>query len=278
MSRKLALSLLLLASVACRKTETVAPQTPVHTAATQSVSTASPFADLPRGAPIPGHGVALWLIADDVKPASGGKLASWSNPQVPIAAAIAEKPELQPAIIANAINGHAVVRFDGWQNMMQTNIDIGPGRMPDATIIAVFNSRTDAKALRKLYGDDNGGFDRAVGLDNRGGDKNYVVFTGKEPAGSFNLKKNENYITSDQYSKTAFNGWVNGAATLTNVPAGWTGDALPNMYLGGSGTAYQEPWNGDLAEIIVYARVLTEKERIQVEDYLAAKYLVVVAR
>ncbi|MGZ5493796.1 MAG: hypothetical protein ACXW3E_10125 [Thermoanaerobaculia bacterium] len=277
MSRKLAISLLLLASVACKKTETAAPPTPVDTAATQSVSTASPFADLPKGAPIPGQGVALWLIADDVKPAAGGKLASWSNPQVPIAVAIAEKLELQPAIVANAINGHAVVRFDGWQNMMQTNIDIGPGRMPEATIIAVFNSKTESPALRKLYGDDNGGYDRAVGLDNRGGDKNYVVFAGKGVTGYFNLKAHENYITSDQYTMATFNGWVNGAAVQKDVPAEW-GDALPNLYIGGTGTVYNEPWMGDLAEIIVYARLLTEKERIQVEDYLAAKYLVVVAR
>ncbi|MGZ8812151.1 MAG: hypothetical protein ACXW29_13505, partial [Thermoanaerobaculia bacterium] len=250
MSRKLAISLLLLASVACKKTETAAPPTPVDTAATQSVSTASPFADLPKGAPIPGQGVALWLIADDVKPAAGGKLASWSNPQVPIAVAIAEKLELQPAIVANAINGHAVVRFDGWQNMMQTNIDIGPGRMPEATIIAVFNSKTESPALRKLYGDDNGGYDRAVGLDNRGGDKNYVVFAGKGVTGYFNLKAHENYITSDQYTMATFNGWVNGAAVQKDVPAEW-GDALPNLYIGGTGTVYNEPWMGDLAEIIV---------------------------
>jgi hypothetical protein len=277
MRRMTVFSLLLLAFVACRKTETAAPPAPIDTAATQSVSTASPYADLPKGAPIPGHGVALWLIADDLKVASGSKVASWSNPHVPIAAAVADKPELQPAIVANAINGHAVVRFDGWQNMMQTNVDISPGRMPDATIIAVFNSKTNANALRKLYGDDNGGYDRAVGLDNRGSDKNYVVFTGKGVTGYFNLKAHENYITSDQYMKTTFNGWLNGAPVLKDVPAEW-GDALPNFYIGGTGTVFNEPWMGDLAEIIVYARVLTEKERIQVEDYLAAKYLVTIAR
>ena len=33
-----------------------------------------------------------------------------------------------------------------------------------------------------------------------------------------------------------------------------------------------EPWLGDLAELIVYDRALTETERKQVEDYLNAKY------
>ena len=33
-----------------------------------------------------------------------------------------------------------------------------------------------------------------------------------------------------------------------------------------------QPWLGDLAELIVYDRALTETERKQVEDYLNAKY------
>ena len=35
---------------------------------------------------------------------------------------------------------------------------------------------------------------------------------------------------------------------------------------------------GDLAEIIVYARVLTDEERMRAEDYLAQKYGLTLAR
>ena len=71
---------------------------------------------------------------------------------------------------------------------------------------------------------------------------------------------------------------MNGAAALSKVTADWQEDALPNMYIGGSGTVYQEYWNGDVAEIIVYARKLSDAERAEVEDYLAKKYAVTLTR
>jgi hypothetical protein len=95
--------------------------------------------------------------------------------------------------------------------------------------------------------------------------------------GYFALKANETYVTTDQFTKTEFSGWVDGKPALTKVAAAW-GDALPNLYLGGTGTSYHEPWQGDLAEIIVYARVLTDQERGQVEDYLGKKYGVTITR
>ena len=73
----------------------------------------------------------------------------------------------------------------------------------------------------------------------------------------------------------------NGKKMLDKVAATWGAnpeDALPNLYIGGTGTSYHEPWQGDLAEIIVYARMLSDQERMQVEDYLAKKYGVALAR
>jgi len=228
-----------------------------------------------EAAPIPPSGVALWLVADDAKP---GSLASWSNPLVAGVTATADKPESQPTVVANAINGHAVVRFDGERNMLMTNVDISLARMPEATVFAVFNSKTDANSpLRKLYGDDDGGYDRAVGLDGRAGEKNYGVFKGNGVEGYFALKANETIVTADQFTKTDFSGWVNGKKELDKVAAAW-GDSLPNLYIGNTGTVYQEHWQGDLAEIVVYARVLTDQERMQVEDYLGKKYGVTIAR
>ncbi len=271
---------------ACKKKEEPTP--PPAAAETKTIETTSSAATttqqqvtvtLAAGAPIPANGVALWLIADDAKADGSGKLASWSNSAVAGVTASADKPELQPRVVAKAINGHAVVRFDGDQNMLVTNIDISPARMPDATVFAVFNSKSDlATPLRKLYGDDNGGYDRAAGLDDRAGEgMNYTVFTGNGVHGYFTLKADQAYVTTDQFTKTDFSGWVNGAAGPQKIAAAWE-DALPNLYIGGTGDSYHEPWQGDLAEMIVYARVLTDRERMQVEDYLAKKYGVQIAR
>ncbi|HMC22503.1 MAG TPA: hypothetical protein VKL19_11680 [Thermoanaerobaculia bacterium] len=285
MKKKLVvLSLCLIAISACKKKEEpTPPPAPAETKTAQSSSapaTPQSGVTLPAGAPIPATGVALWLIADDAKGDAAGKLASWSNGSVPGVTATADKPELQPAVVAKALNGHAVVRFDGDQNMLKTNVDISPAAMPDATVFAVFSSKTDAASpLRKLYGDDDGGYDRAVGLDDRGGGggKNYTVFSGQGAEGYFALKANETYVTADQFTKSDFSGWVNGKPALQKVTAAWE-TALPNLYIGGTGTSYHEPWQGDLAEMIVYTRVLTDQERMQVEDYLAKKYAVPITR
>jgi large repetitive protein len=286
--RTIALCLCLSAVVACKKAEQAPPPPPQQPAATQTqpATTTTPPPIVPQptvtlatGAPIPASGVALWLVADDAKPGADGKLASWSNAAVAGVTATADKADLQPTVVPGVLNGHAAVRFDGANNMLTTNIDISPARTPEVTVFAVFNSKTDAtNQLRKLYGDDDGGYDRAAGLDSRGSEgKNYTVFTGGGVEGDFVLKANESYLTADQFTKTDFSGWLNGKATLTKVAASWK-EALPNLYIGGTGTSYHEPWQGDLAEMIVYSRVLTDAERMQVEDYLGKKYGVAIAR
>jgi len=284
MKRALIAALLLVAVFACKKkeeapvVETPAPPPPAKTQPTETQKppvTPQQTVTLAAGAPIPASGVALWLQGDDAK---AGKLASWSNPLVANVTAATTDPAEQPEVVANVLNGHAVVRFDGEKNMLKTNIDISPARMPEATIIAVFNSKTDTPTpLRKLYGDDNGSYDRAAGLDNRAEGKNYTLFTGNGVEGDFQLEKDKPYLTVDQFGAKDVSTWVNGRVELAKVETGYE-EALPNLYIGGTGTSYHEPWMGDVAEIIVYARALTDQERAQVEDYLAHKYALTLQR
>lgn len=281
MKRFLGLALVL-SLVACKKQEAPAPP-PQPVAETKPVATPAPVvqpqttATLPAGSPIPASGVLLWLNGDDaLTSAANGKVLTWQNTGVPNVTAKAAKPEQAPAAAANALNGHATVQFDGTNQMLMTSIDISPSRMPEGTVITVFRSKTaDKSPLRKVYGDDNGGYDRAIGLDDRAEDKNFTLFSGSGVQGYFNLEADKPYIVVDEYSPKEFSGWVNGSAALTKVAASWgekPDDSLPNMYLGGTGTSYSEYWNGDIAEVIVYGRLLTDVERTQVEDYLAKKY------
>lgn len=274
----------LLAIFGCAK-EKPAEAPPTTTTAAETTTTAAETQPAPQtpqsavtlaaGAPIPGTGVLLWLSADDAV-AKDGKFQSWQNASVPNVPAKALHDDRLPAVVPNAINGHAAVRFDGTDQQLMTNVSIAPAQMPEGTVVSVFRSATsEATPFRKLYGDDNGGYDRAAGLDDRGSGKNYTVFTGNGVEGYFQLVANTTYVTVDEYSSNEFSGWVNGAPAITKAAAAWGAnpdDALPNLYLGGTGTAYGEFWNGDLVEIIVYARKLSDAERTQVVDYLAKKY------
>jgi hypothetical protein len=244
-------------------TETTAPRLEPQAAVT-----------LRAGAPIPATGVSLWLVADEATGGEGGATSSWANAQV-AGLTVEADPDAWPALVRNTLNGHAVVRFDGQNDMLKTNVDLGPERMPLATVFTVFNTATaEASPLRKLYGNDNGGYDRAVGLDDRSGDpaKNYCAFTGSGGVTPLSaIKANEFHIGADQFTANDFSSWIDGAPVASKVPATWS-DSLPNLYIGNTGTVYSEHWQGDLAEMIVYARTLTDAERMQVEDYLAKKY------
>lgn len=227
---------------------------------------------LAADAPVPATGVALWLIADEAKAGDGGGLASWANALVP---GLTVEADAWPTLVPNALNGHAVVRFDGENDMLKTNVNLNPESMPAATVFTVFSSATaEPSPLRKLYGNDDGGYDRAVGLDPRGGDpgKNYCAFTGSHGVTPiFAIKANEFHVGADQFTMTDFSSWIDGAPAVSKAPASWK-NSLPNLYIGNTGTSYSEHWQGDLAEMIVYARTLTDAERMQVEEYLAGKY------
>lgn len=268
-------------TVTTSETAAPAPAAPQVAAPAATVPRLEPQATvtLAAGAPIPAAGVALWLVAEEATGGEGGPVSSWPSVNVPGLVVEAE-PDAWPALVSNALNGHAVVRFDGQNDMLKTNVDLSPQHMPEATVFTVFNSATaEASPLRKLYGNDNGGYDRAVGLDDRGGDpaKNYCVFTGSGVTPLFSIKANEFHLGADQFTTSDFSSWMDGAPVVSKVQATWS-DSLPNLYVGNTGTVYSEHWQGDLAEMIVYARTLTDAERVQVEDYLAGKYGLVLMR
>jgi hypothetical protein len=274
--------LAVLAVVACRKPEAPATTSsapppaapPVATATTAAPPMPGPDVNIANAA-VPTSALELWLRADSgVTAGADGKVSSWAVEGSPVKAT-ANDPAKQPTLVPNAIGGKPAVHFDGGTNMLEANINIDPVAAPELTVISVFTSETEAaNPLRKLYGADDGGYDRAAGLDDRGGEgNNYTIFGGNGVIGIFKLAANTPYLTVDSYSQTKkmLNVWVNGAAAKQNQAIDH-GAALSKFYIGGTGTVYHEPWLGNVAEMLVYHRVLTDDERKKVEDYLAAKY------
>lgn len=270
--------------VACGPGEKPANDNPVTTATTATPATTTTVGT-PTAVParpdvkIPSEGLALWLAADELAKtgANENEITEWRSPNNMRAVAIGEGRA--PRLYANAINGKAAVRFDGENDLLQTNVNIDPEVMPNVTIVAVFNSRVaETETQRKLYGHDNGGYDRAAGIDGRAPTANYTIFGGSQSVVPFfTLEANRTYLTVDSYAPDALNAWVNGEKKVNAVPAKYD-SGLPHLYLGGTGPSFDEPWAGDIAEVLVYMRTLSDAERMQVEDYLAAKYGVALVR
>ena len=222
----------------------------------------------------PSDGALLWLRADcGVESGPDGEVSDWSSIVGSLHATQARVRQ-QPVLESQGLAGQAAVRFDGDDDKLAVDLDIHPAALPELTVITVFASETDQQTpLRKLYGSDDGGFDRAVGLDDRAmNGRNYTVFGGSsEVMGYFSLSPDTPYLTVDNFRADAFYGWVNGEVAIAGNAVS-NEEGLSKLYLGGTGIVFREPWQGPIAEMLVYGRSLTDEERIAVEDYLAAKY------
>ena len=268
----------------CRKKEEPAPAAPPPPVTTSSAATtttaASATAAAPEvtvaNAPIPTNGLELWLRGDyGVTADAAGKVTSWAVEGSSLKAE-AKKPGEAPSLVVGAINGKVAVRFDGEHNMLEVPMSIDAAGSPELTVISVWSSATaDKSPLRKLYGADDGGYDRAAGIDDRAADgSNYTVFAGnKGVVGIFTFAANTPTLTIENYANKKLNTWVNGAVAKANLDAEY--DHMVDLFfIGGTGRLYNEPWKGDLAEMLVYKRSLTDDERKKVEDYLMGKYSV----
>ena len=229
---------------------------------------------------VPIEGALLWLQADcGVQSGSDGKVSDWASIVGSLHATQSEA-HLQPVLEPDGLAGQAAIRFDGSFDTLAVDLNIHPAAYPELTVVTVFASDVeDPTTLRKLYGADDGGYDRAVGIDPRAPNgMNYTFFGGDaEVEGYFALTADTPYLTVDNFHGEAFDGWVNGAESAAGVPVSH-GEGLPIFYLGGHGTVFLEPWEGPIAEMLVYGRSLTQEERIKVEDYLAAKYDLTLSR
>lgn len=273
---------------ACKKKEEpapAAPPPPVTTSSAATTTTAAPATTtVPdvtvANGPVPVNGLELWLRADyGVTADATGKVTSWAVEGSPLKAATTDSTEM-PSLVAAAINGKPAIRFDGENNVLEVPMSIDAAASPELTVISVWSSATvDKSPLRKLYGADDGGYDRAAGIDGRAADgSNYTVFAGSGGvAGIFTFTANTPNLTIENYANKKLNTWVNGAVAKANLDAEY-GRMLDHFFIGSTGRVYHEMWKGDLAEMLVYKRSLTDDERKKVEDYLAGKYGLKVSR
>jgi hypothetical protein len=219
----------------------------------------------------------LWLPADSLSGAPGSPVASWPANAGPDAAQ--SNRARQPTLAE--LRGRAAVHFDGVDDVLESGLNISPSAHPELTIVALFSSDVDAMTpLRKLYGADDGGYDRAVGLDDRAANgRNYTVFGG-DPLGDvgyFDLSAGQEYLTVDLFGVDTFNGWVNGDHVVRDLATDH-GDGLPTFFIGGTGTVFSEPWKGTVAELLVFDGVLSDSQREALEDFLGRKYAFVIDR
>jgi hypothetical protein len=224
--------------------------------------------------------LALWLAGDTGPTLTGSGVAAWADRSGYNRDAIQGTAAFRPTITTANLNNHDTLQFDGVNDRFDVDLDISPSQTPEMTIFIVYDSDTALTTpRRKLYGHDDGGYDRTIGLDERVTPMN-MVFCG----GDFNgglvgrytyLTANHFYISSHIWhdNPAQFSGWINGISGIFLNLRVYNGDGFPTLNIGSVNPA-TEFWAGDIAEFVIYSTELNSVQRILVENYLSAKYAI----
>jgi hypothetical protein len=217
-------------------------------------------------------GLVAWLKADAISASDGDAVASWvdssGNSNTPVQATAANKP----TYTTNVLNGLPVVRFDGNDGLtMPTagNFDLAT---PTIFVVAKRNAGTSGSIMGKSTTGFTDGRRRKMAVATSSGGIAYAAGSDSQSIAITATPGNWNMFGVVATSNTSHSIYLNGTKTdFTTTLADSTLNAA-NMIIGSNFAVGTEPFNGDIAEIIIFNRALSSTQVVGIENYLANKY------
>ncbi len=221
----------------------------------------------------------FWICADSINQSDGSKVETWTAINNEFLFVTQTEEERRPILTKNALNGHSVIRFDGSDDYFDGGVDLGNIDDNGATILIVgISHKAPGTYLAKSY---------AGGVNNR-----YAIIY--EPHIFFVFQDiTNNHIEAPTHTY----GNYECITTTIDIPS-----SKNSLYIDGknfgethtTGSSMFSTWNfligaynnnqgtippvddyylnGDIAEIIIYDRALSQLERQDIENYLRLKY------
>jgi alpha-tubulin suppressor-like RCC1 family protein len=216
------------------------------------------------------NGLAAWFRGDLGVTTSGGSVTQWTDQSSNQYNVTQTAGDNAPTVGTDATSGLPVLAFNGSQYLADAGDQTAVTN--DVTIITVASATAPtATATQLVVGNATDGTEaRALATDSSSQSfNNGDTFADGGPV-ALGAGLNINTMTySESGSLASFysQGVANGTASLsaTDVSSGLTIGSL--LYYG----PYLS-WNGNIAEVLVFNRILTTSEREQIELYLANKY------
>jgi hypothetical protein len=219
----------------------------------------------------------LWLSADaGVTKDANGAVSVWKDQSGNGNDAAQPSESSAPIFVDNAVNGRPVLRFDGTDDYL--DVASSPGLAITGDIASFFVARfTDFATFRAIWGKTAGNVPRPNDyylLPNTGvprvyrgsdvGAVNQSTDGARVAAGVYVLLGfNQSGTTMTHY----FNGQPSGTGQLTVTP---TDSGTPLKI--GSRDDFVTKMKGEIAEVLIYDKALSDSERGAVAAYLGAKY------
>ncbi len=221
-------------------------------------------------------GLRLHLKADAGVTTSGGTVSAWAD-QSGNGFNVAATGSQQPALTASAINGQPALTLDGNDDFLQSTAarDLLGGQQ-NYTFYAVTRPAATQKSFADIFDYSHSGF------------FNFVI---QQDGGSTNTFYNNGLAnqtltagTPSIYGGTFVNGGtltgtsrLNGGNAQAQSVGGPVNFGVPNNFRVGNWINGGREFNGQIAEVLIFNRVLTGAEQQQVEAYLSARYAITLA-
>lgn len=232
---------------------------------------------------VPTGGMRLWLKADaGVTRDGSGLVSAWADQSGAGNSLVQDNPPYRPSAVDNVINGRPIVRFAGHSQALQSGGQVVSGPTAFSCFAALkFNSVPDGTYQYLWW---NGGNTASSGYgawissfkkirSGWGGSNYYVGATSVVVPGDW-------YRVSTVFAGgTGSNNhqmWINGTSigTSTNTASNMTGGVFS---VGNYGPDASQGFYGDIAEMIIYSRALSDTERLAVENYLGSRWAAMTA-
>ena len=208
--------------------------------------------------------LVLWLDANDMLKSqkTATAISSWTDKSSALAHAVQATGANQPTLVQNIRNGKAVVRFDGTNDWLNFPITMTLG---GATVVMVARHRQGASFGWMLgsTGTPNGFHIKANNAA--------TVYTVGASAGVIGAATTGFHVYTMRHSGTAITTFVDGTSAGTATDSG-TGavDLCLGSFNDGQAATF---CSMDLAAIAIFAKGLSEAERLYVEAAMTAGYM-----
>ena len=221
-------------------------------------------------------GLRLWLDASLAASlpgaaADGDPIASWVD-QSDTGLTFAQGTGAnQPILKLGLLNGRNVVRFDGSNDSLSVSAGALQGSQPGGTIFVVASRTTDATL--RTYLDFGGGGNAGLIFFSCSG-SNQEIFQYGSGASVVSVA----YTAAPTAYHYSTGRWGSGGGDLRvgGIPRASSVTAAglsfqPTLYVGSNGGTVRFH-SGDVAEVLFYARTMSDFEVLRVEGYLARKW------
>jgi hypothetical protein len=227
--------------------------------------------------PVVASGLQAWYRADKgVVTDSSNKVTQWtdlSGRGFHVTQTV--DPTKEPLLVTAAMNGNPAVQFVPQQVLKTAAVENIESGGTDVTVIAVVAPAASQGTGSTVYSWGTDG-NVAFGLSSNA-TNSYVLYWGADNGNTVNTPaaaatSGQVQVLSEVKSGTSATAYLNGSSTGTStVPAGMapTSGALA---MGNAAYPYYG-FTGQVAEVLVYNRALTDTERQQIEESLTAKYV-----